>query len=147
LIGLLLVRPELLATEFVSLSASDFTHPPLAHLYTEINTWYTKHTNQSPDKLIHAVESTASDALKRSLQKLIFDTQTYTADFTPEQFVAEYTTLIQMIRKRDREHRIQSFADLIAQAEAQSDRRKVLALMQEMQTVLKTKEPHAQENT
>ncbi len=147
LIGLLLVRPELLATEFVSLSASDFTHPPLARLYTEINTWYTEHTNKSPDKLIHAVESAASDAIKRSIQKLIFDTQTYTANFTPEQFVAEYTTLIQMIRKRDRENRIQSFAELIAQAEATQDRRKVIALMQEMQNLLKTKESHAQENS
>lgn len=147
LIGLLLVRPELVATEFVSLATSDFTHPPLASLYTEINTWYTEHTNKSPDKLIHAVESTASDAVKRSIQKLIFDTQTYTADFTPEQFVAEYTTLIQMIRKRDRENRIQSFAELIAQAEAAQDRRKVISLMQEMQNLLKTKESHAQENS
>ncbi len=148
LVGLLLINPSLLAYKDLHLNEKDFTIDALASLYTLIMDWYNKDTNKSSNQaLIHNVEETLSSAGKQSLQKLLFDAQTNAADFTPEQFLQEYTFLVQSIRRRLKEARIQGFATRIAEAEAANDRQRVVELMKQMQTSLKQKELHAEENS
>lgn len=147
IIGLLLIRPELLQHAELRLPEEGITHPALQRLYTTILSWYNKNTTESSPTLIYYVEATLRDGAKQALHKLIFDTETYVADFAPEQFLEEYTLLIHMLRQRKREERIQSYAQQIAEAEANHDRARVLELMQHMQQALKTKERYAQENS
>ncbi len=141
IIGIILVNPKLLGYDQLRLTTEDFIHPALQHLYKVILDWYNKSTNKliSTD-LIPYLEQQLPAKSVQALQKLIFDTQTHVAEFTPEQFLHEYTMLLQAIRTRGRESRIESFASQIAQAEASGDRKKVIDLMRHMQTTLKQKE-------
>ncbi len=141
LIGLALLKPELLEYKDLQLSESDFSHSTLSKLYTSIVFWYNKSTDAKTSKnLISHLSSELDARSQKSLEKLLFDTQTNAGDFTPEQFLHEYTTLVQAVRNRLREDRIQSYARLIAQAEAAGDRAQVLKLMQQMQQNLRPAE-------
>ncbi|HEY1074805.1 MAG TPA: DNA primase [Patescibacteria group bacterium] len=147
IVGIVLLHPDLLIHKQLHLEEKDFTNEALHHLYTTILSWYNKNTNQSNlSQLISSVETTLSAAARQSLQKLIFDTQTELAELTREQVVGEYTFLVKSVRQKQRDERMQHYADEIRAAEAANDRLRVVQLMQEMQAALKEKELHAKEN-
>jgi replicative DNA helicase len=147
LVGMLLVRPDLLEYAQFRVEEKDFTHPSYKRLYIAVMSWYNKDTNKSPTNLITSVQSTLPPTAHEPFQKLLFDTQTAINDLEPEQILQEYISLVQALRQRQREDRIQSFAERIASAEASKDRTKVLELMQQMQSALKQKEFHAKEDS
>lgn len=138
LIGLILIKPDLLDYKEFQLASEDFAHATLSKLYTSIVFWYNKNTDaKTSQNLISYLTSELDARGQKSLEKLLFDTQTYAGEFTPEQFLHEYSTLVAAVRNRLREDRIQSFAKLIAQAEAAGNRAEVLKLMQQMQQNLR----------
>lgn len=147
IVGIVLLYPDLLVHKQLHLEEKDFTNAPLQHLYTTILSWYNKNTNQSSlSQIIPSVEATLSAAARQSLQKLIFDTQTELAQLTREQIIGEYTFLVKSVRQKQRDERMQHYADEIRAAEAANDRVRLVQLMQEMQSALKEKELHAKEN-
>jgi DNA primase len=146
IIGLLFLHPEFLVYEPLYLEDKDFTNASYAKLYRLIKNWYNETTTKTPDDLIRHVTASLPKTAEQSLQKLLFDVQTSSDALGDDQLLQEYTYLIQSIRQRLRDERIQSFATLIAQAEANKDRSRMLELMQQMQDTLKQKEFHAKEN-
>lgn len=146
ILGLLFIHPEFLTYRELYLRDKDFANASYAKLYREIMNWYNNTTTKTPDDLIRHVTASLPKTAEQSLQKLLFDTQTNSDALGDDQLLQEYTYLIQSIRQRLRDERIQSFATLIAQAEANKDRSRMLELMQQMQDILKQKESHAKEN-
>ncbi len=142
LVGLLLIQPSLLSYSELRLKDTDFTNDSLKKLYTAITSWYNENTNKSPQDLISSIEKILSPAIAQSLQKLLFDIQAQTEGYSPEQFVQDYSFLVHVIRRKQREDQIQTFASLLAQAESSNNREQMHELMRNIQETLK-KEPHA----
>ncbi len=142
LIGLLVLQPSLLAYQELLLQPSDFTHETLGKLYTTITSWYNENTTKSPQDLISSIEKVLPPASQQAFQKLVFDIQTQTEEYGPDQFIQDYSFLVHTIRRRLREQQIQNFASLLADAEANADHDRMHELMRHIQDTLK-KESHA----
>ncbi len=147
LLGFILLDPSLLAHADLRLVSQDFSRPAHAKLYTILLTWYNENATQSSKQLISRLEATLKPAERQAMQKLVFDTQTYCADFSQAQRYEEYAVVVKLVRQRLREARIRGFAARIATAEANNDRPGVAALMKEMHQAITTKEINAQKDS
>lgn len=147
IIGMLLIQPSLLEYRDFHVAEKEFTTESYARLYKLVWDWYNKSTTKSSDEIIRHIANHVPAAAQTALQKLLFDTQTSIADLTPDQLVQEYAILVQSLRQRQRDERIQNFAALIAQAEASNDRARVVELMQQMHETLVKEQQHAEKDS
>lgn len=147
LLSLLMLHPDVLHYQSLILKEEDFEQIAYARLYSKIVSWYNKNTIKSSEQLIAFVASLLPPDRMRSLQQFLFDAESKTTEFTPEQLLEEYAFLVQVMRRRNQEAIIQIFADQIANAEAAGNRAKVTELMAHMQSQLKHKEMHAKKDS
>lgn len=135
-IALLLHHPELLVYQEFHLPVQDFTNQTVANLYKTIQNEYTRGTIQSTD-LINSVQKTLLPADASAFQSLVFDSSADVTHVSPDQLLADYSMTITRLKNARKESRMQTYASLIAQAEASNNRAEVVRLMQEMQSEYK----------
>lgn len=139
LIGLIYLRPAVLAELEQILSPEMLTNKTLADLYKIAKKWYAKHQSgvANSRELLVDVKSELDQSTQTALEQLLDNLEPQIAEMTDEEIVNEAKAIVSQFKQRDRDGLMQSFAEQIAKAEADHDRVKVKELMAQMQASLK----------